>query len=569
MAKKKKDGMDAIDYIYKQIEDNKNTTAEEIIRFIDLFDSTMNDYLYVYDMDNDYYYISRTAAEKFNLPLQGYHNVMEVQRGLIYPDDLELFNNEINSITENKRKTHNLTYRWVDKDMKNVWINCRGVVIYAEDGHMRMVAGCINEVGKKQVADNITGLMAEESMREYFLKDGHRKPVYLQRIGIDNFKEINEKYGLDYGDMIISKVVECIKEVLVPGDRIFRIVADEFMIISYDDSEDNKAPVVYERIRKSIKRFIENNGYETFFTVSSGIIYSDKLVNNDYDMIMRWTEFALNEAKKAGKNQYYIFDDKEYEHFIAEKRLTDCMRRSINNKFDGFEVYLQPIVEMEECQFSGAEALLRYNTKETGFVSPAEFIPLLEESGLIVPVGNWVIEKALDYCKLLRKRYPDFRINVNLSYVQILRSDVLEVITNALDERHLPSSAIVVEVTESGLLESNAQFERFCTGLKKREIPMALDDFGTGYSNLRYLYTLNPDNIKIDRSFTLRALNGAYEKTMLRYIVEMAHGIGLKLCIEGIETRDELKSICEINPDYVQGYYYGRPCPLQEFLDRF
>ena len=216
-----------------------------------------------------------------------------------------------------------------------------------------------------------------------------------------------------------------------------------------------------------------------------------------------------------------------------------------------------------------AEALLRFESPETGRISPVEFIPLLEETGLIIPVGRWVIWQALSRCKKIKNYLPDFKVSINLSYIQIAKSHILSEILEALDEYELTPSDIILELTESGFLESSGNYTKFWNNVKEEGLKLAIDDFGTGYSNFHYLYELNPNIIKIDRSFTVRALNNEYEYSLLNYIVEMTHSVDLKLCVEGIETIEELQKIRNLGPDYIQGFYFGRPCPYQEFLEEY
>lgn len=156
---------------------------------------------------------------------------------------------------------------------------------------------------------------------------------------------------------------------------------------------------------------------------------------------------------------------------------------------------------------------------------------------------------------------------MNISYIQVLKSNVLEEIVKGLDRHKLGADGIVIELTESGFLESNAYLIRFCNGLKERGIPLALDDFGTGYSNFHYLYNLNLNTIKIDRSFTMLALQNTFEHNLLQHMSDMVHDSDIKLCVEGIETKEELQKICKVQPDYIQGYYFGKPVPFESFLE--
>lgn len=245
------------------------------------------------------------------------------------------------------------------------------------------------------------------------------------------------------------------------------------------------------------------------------------------------------------------------------------MRRAVYNDFSGFETYFQPIVSAVDNQLFAAETLLRFHSEKMGMVLPVEFIPILEETGLIIPVGKWVLHQALSVCREVHKHVPDFKISVNVSYIQVMKSPILTEILTSVREYGLKPEDVIVELTESGFLESNYRCMDLWKRLREHGILLALDDFGTGYSNFHYLYDLSPNMIKIDRTFTVRALSNEYEYNLLRHIIEMIRGINLKLCIEGIETKEELERINRLKPDYIQGYYFGKPCPYEKFYHDF
>lgn len=196
-------------------------------------------------------------------------------------------------------------------------------------------------------------------------------------------------------------------------------------------------------------------------------------------------------------------------------------------------------------------------------------MPILEESGLIIPVGRWVLRQALMACKEWQEYVPHFKVNVNLSYVQMLKSQVLNDIVDIVEEFGVRPSSVCIELTESGYLEDNTRFNKVWNGLKDYGILLALDDFGTGYSNLHCLSDLKPAYIKIDRSFMLKALNKDYEYRLLNSIVEMSHSLGLHVCMEGIETETELAKARSADPDYIQGFLFGRPCDSDTFFKQF
>ena len=212
---------------------------------------------------------------------------------------------------------------------------------------------------------------------------------------------------------------------------------------------------------------------------------------------------------------------------------------------------------------------MRFTSEKFGMVSPAEFIPILEETGLIIPAGRWIMQEAMKKCSQIRKQVPEFRISINISQVQAAKSDVIVDIAAGMKGARLSSDAIVVELTESDLLEGNIKEKHFLTELQKMGIRLALDDFGTGYSNFHYLSELNPAIIKIDRSFTARAVEDEGEYYLLDQFCTMIHSLGLKLCIEGVENQEEWAKIRQLHPDYTQGFFWGRPRPYEDFVKQF
>lgn len=545
-------------------------TVEEFKRIIDVLDPCMDDYLYIMDIPNDSYCISEDAVKRFRLPASRLEHAQECLGRLVYPEDRELLNADLQRIVCQGQSFHNLQYRWLGKDGRPIWINCRGRVLFDDEGKAKFLLGCINEIGVKQKADNLSGLLNAESLqKELAASEAGRLGGFLIRFGIDNFKDINENKGLDYGDMIIAKTAECIQKELLPEQKLYRVVADEYILLDSGNRGPEEAAALYDRIRHKLERFIKERYYEVFYTISAGILELSQIENQEYHNLMKLSEFALNEAKNRGRNQCYLYDREDYRAFLYQKELTSQLLQAVNHNFQGFEAYFQPIVDHKENRLCRAETLLRFYSPALGKVSPAEFIPLLEESSLIIPVGRWVLEQAMAACARLQQRIPDFHVSVNLSYVQVLKSDVLEDILNGLKKYGLRSDSIAIELTESGFLETNTFLVSFCKGLEEHGIPLVLDDFGTGYSNFHYLYHLNVHTVKIDRSFTASALRNSYERSLLRHMSAMVHDIDLKLCIEGIETEEELERICRIEPDYIQGYYYGRPCPLGEFWERY
>ena len=560
---------------------------------IDLIAPCMDDYLYVFDLQKDCYKISKHATERFLLPGDNFDDAAKAHHTFVYSEDQSRLDDEFRRIMSGEIVFHNMHYRWLDRAGKPVWINCRGRVLNDADGKPHFLVGCINEIGQKQKADNVSGLLGESSLSAYVeqFEDGLPDGFFL-RIGIDDFRDINGDFGMEYGDYILKSTADCIAENIKPSQRLYRILADEFMVVDFSGGDMEAATELYKNIRKSLDTFIEENGYKSVFTISAGAVDTAK-TSGTYENIMKLSEYALNTAKEQGKNRCYIYMQEDYDVFLRKKQITRQLHHAVNHGFEGFETYYQPIVDTKTRRLVGAEALMRFSmpercedgeTKKEAVcvgedghdadekvhwerISPVEFIPLLEETGLIIPAGKWMLHQAISTCSRWQKYIPNFRININLSYVQVMKSRVLTEILTALRLYGLEPSAVGIELTESGYLDTNTHFQKLWDGLKKNGVLVILDDFGTGYSNLHCLGDLRPNYIKIDRSFTLKALNNQYEHDLMTQIITMTHKLDLTICVEGIETEDEFAKISELDPDYIQGFLFGKPQPAEEFYE--
>ncbi len=552
--------------------ENCRQTFETYCDMIKSFAPCMHDYLYVYDMDGDAYYIAEGALTRFKLPSCLFHDVVNTLATFVYPDDVDMLTSDLKQLLSGKKDEHNLEYRWEGLNGSPVWINCKGRLVRADNGHQLMI-GCINEIGNRGKADNISGLLGDSSLREHIeqMLPQTGEAMFL-RIGIDDFKLINERHGTEYGNYVLRAVAGCIVDSLRPNQAAYRIVSDEFMVVAMSTSDYSEMNQLYHRIRSSVDNIVAEEQYKAVYTISGGLLSLNDLGGSPsgrVDEIMKLSEFALTEAKNRGKNQMYFFKPEDYDIFLRTRYVRSCLRQALGDNFLGFELFYQPIVSSGGEALFAAETLLRFRSPSGENIFPMEFIPILEESGLIIPVGKWIIKTALAMCKKCRKEYPDFMVSINLSYIQLLKSPMFEDIQDALQEAGLPPSCLIVELTESGHLEDSIVVQSVWRKLREIGVKIALDDFGTGYSNLINIGNLKPNIVKIDRSFTLKALQNAYEHELLIHIIRMVHSIGLNLIVEGIETGDELKRITALNPDYIQGYYYSKPCSEKEFTGKY
>ena len=531
-----------------------------------------DDYMFILDFDNDHYALSKSALDVFALDESHFFNATSVLKKVIYSDDYEMLKKDLDAIKEQRQREQNLECRWLDKKGNPIWINCRGHVVSDDNGRPQYLVGRIGELGKQSKIDNITSLYRENILKSQYLESCKKCDFrgYVLAIGIDNFKEINEKYGLDFGDTILSNVSSCIKKCIHSNHEIFRLDGDEFIIFckSFNISERNKVKELYKKIRREVDRSIERTGYQTFYTISAGAVFFDSQTD-DYDKIMKSVRFALHNSKINGKNTYFEYSEDSYMKYIRKIDLQESLRKSIENDFEGFELYYQPIIDVVEESIYGAEALVRWTSTSYGFMSPTEFIPLLEESALIIPLGRWIMKTATMQCKEWKNYLNDFKMNINLSFVQILKSDVVKDVLECIDSIEIPHENIVFEVTESGELESSQATKNVLRSFMDKKIKLAIDDFGTGYSNFRYMKDMMFGMVKIDRLFIQNIQNSEYDYRIVKHITDMAHSLNLKVCYEGVETEKELEIVKSLKPDCIQGYFYGKPVNPNKFEEKF
>ncbi len=544
--------------------------AAEIL--FEIITESMDDYLYIFDLQDNTLEISPSASDRFMISQCIMSDALTAVMKVVYEDDRRMLEKHLADISEGKEKVHNLHYRWLDKTGLPVWINCRGIVIDDNEGHAKYLVGCMNETGNKRRADNVTGLLGGPEFIAYLRSQAENlSKGYLIHIGIDDFGLINSSRGAAYGDYILRSVAGCMKECLSGSQRIYHLVADQYVIVDLEGTSVEDTLKLKERITDKLYKFIVAENYEAVFSISVGVIPAATFYEGTEECRRKF-EFALKQAKSMGKNGFYIFDEDDYEAFLRKGRIVAALRNSIVNGCKGFEVYYQPIVDCRSEQIIGAEALMRFSMlseDEQVSVSPVEFIPLLEETGLIIPAGRYVLNEAAEMCREMQQYIPDFKMNVNVSYVQIIQGNVEHDILAAIEKNSLKPETICIEMTESGFMDMTPSFCRFRKTLDDNNINFVIDDFGTGYSNFHCIRDMNPSYVKMDKDFTAKAMNDARDNELYRNIIPLVHSIDVRICAEGIEERDWYLKMKEMQVDYLQGYYFGRPCEKEQFIQRY
>ncbi len=526
-----------------------------------------DEYLFLIDFERNYCSFSEELLKRFNLESHRLNNVINRVKAITHPDDLGALTKDFLRLRLGMKNCQDLEYRWIDKDGDTVWINFRGQVIQNEKGKPRLMVGRISELGIKNKADNLTGLLTEPQLKKDFNKLLKERPLlsgYMMKIGINHFKEINEKHGMEVGDMVLREVSHYLLKVVSRQARVYRLGSKTFIVLCTEGEDIRQAEELYKHLNRLIDSAIEQSNYKIFYSISAGILALPE-GGQDYSEVQKNAEFAINVAIRENKEGYFVFDEQIYKAYIRRIDIQEQLRQSVANDFKGFNVFYQPIIDASTHKIIGAEALLRYSCENFGPLSPVEFIPILEESGLIIPVGRWVIGNAIRQCKLWQKYIPSFHVSINLSYVQLKRFDLIDELMEYVEASGINTDSIVLEITESGHLENDNTILRAFEIMRQKKIKLAIDDFGTGYSNLRYLQEFNVDILKLDRSFVSKALRNEYDFKLVGYIIDMAHSIGLSVCLEGIETMDERERLYTLGPDYMQGYLFGKPVDVSTF----
>jgi diguanylate cyclase (GGDEF)-like protein/PAS domain S-box-containing protein len=392
--------------------------------------------------------------------------------------------------------------------------------------------------------------------------------IAVMFIDLDDFKTVNDSLGHQAGDAVLLEVARRLERAIRPADTVARFGGDEFAILLDGVSGSDEAALIAERLLAELEAAAEIDGKQVYPRASVGICMSDEdLLSQDAEELLRNADVAMYMAKRDSKGRYRLFEPAMHERVVERLELRAELQQAL--ELQQLEVYYQPVVHLSSGGDYGVEALLRWHHPERGLIQPAHFIPLAEETGLIIPIGKWVIEQACSKAVELQRRFPlpePLRMSVNLSVKQLQADSIVEDIRGILESTGLSPATLVLEVTETVMLaDADVAAERLHR-LKDLGVRIAMDDFGTGYSSLSYLSRLPVDIIKMDRSF----LGGGIDDNGLAAaIMAIGERLGLEVVAEGIERRDQIDSLQSLGFGLGQGFLFGRPMPqgpLNEYL---
>ncbi|TDO91265.1 diguanylate cyclase (GGDEF)-like protein [Halanaerobium saccharolyticum] len=416
--------------------------------------------------------------------------------------------------------------------------------------------------------DYLTELPNRARFIEYFeeLVNKDKKTFSIIYLDLDRFKLINDSFGHDAGDKFLKNIAAKMKDLVGPEDMVARFSGDEFAFVFVDLEDLEQIKQKCREILKAIEEPWEYFDQEFQIKASAGIVnYPDD--GENISILLRNVDLAMYYAKENDLD-FKVFTDNLSENFIEQLTMENDLRMAVEK--NELEVYYQPLLTLDTGKINTMEALLRWEYPKQGFISPAQFIPLAEKSGLIIPIGKWVLRQTCQQIKEWSSSYnKEMRVAVNISSIQIEQLKFIDDVRSIIKETGVDPCRLEFEITESVLMIEPELVLAKLNKLKELGIKISLDDFGTGYSSLSYLKKFPIDKLKIDRSFIMDLTVDNYETGIVKAILDLAKNMELTVTAEGVETLAQLNLLKKLKCDKIQGYYISRPIPAAEFEQEF
>lgn len=499
----------------------------------------------------------------------------------VHPDDLESLNHAVDACVRGERTRFTQPHRLRRKDGSYIWVAAGGVVTPSREDEPARLTGFISDVTDQRrsaaqlrrlaMQDALTGLPNRVLFMER-LEQAHERAMRghgdyaVLLVDLDRFKVINDSLGPATGDLLLMKVARLLRAVLRPSDTIARLGGDEFVVLLEDLESPDQAQGMAEKVLAALTEPIVVDGQEVVVGASVGMSRGGRDQGRRPDDVLREADIAMYQAKSQGGERVDRFEPGSEAEMAEKLDLENELRRALDG--ETLHVHYQPIVDLERGVVVGFEALSRWHHPRLGPVSPAKFIPIAEETGLIEQLGECVLRTACRDAAALRKAFPDaepFRMGVNLSVAQLNPSHLCERVRRALEDHGLSADYLSLEITESGLLEDTDAATQIFTELQAMGVRLAMDDFGTGYSSLQYLRRFRIDTLKIDGSF-VRDMEHAAGEEICASIINLGKDLGLSVIAEGVERPEELARLVRLGGRYAQGFLISRPLPFADLV---
>lgn len=501
-------------------------------------------------------------------------------RNLMHPEDFPRAMDDIQAYLSGQTGIYVSEYRMLCKDGSWKWILSRGMLVsHTADGKPLRMIGTHTDISERKRSEaqafqlahydlvtNLPNRVLFVDRLEQEIKKSHRTglPMALMFLDLDRFKEVNDTLGHDIGDLLLKETAQRLQSSVRETDTVARLGGDEFTIILGELDDLDSAERVAQYILHKLAEPFQLAGEVVYISASIGLTFFPEDASN-VDILLKNADQAMYAAKDQGRNCYHYFTPSMQEAAQSRMRMASDLRVALSA--DQFRLYYQPIVELATGSIHKAEALIRWQHPILGLVNPVDFIPVAEDIGMIIDLGDWVFREAAQQVAQWRtSRHEAFQISINTSPVQYNnRKNTNEKWVDHLHTLGLPGQSIVVEITEGLLLEAGATVINQLLEFRNAGIQVAIDDFGTGYSSLAYLRKFNIDYVKIDQSFVGNLKPGSSDMVLCEAIIIMAHKLGMKVIAEGIETDEQRYLLAAAGCDYGQGYLFSRPVPATEF----
>jgi diguanylate cyclase (GGDEF)-like protein/PAS domain S-box-containing protein len=538
-----------------------------------------NDGIWDWDLTTNHVFVSPRLLGILDCEASDVDSV-EAWLGFVHEDDREALKATFVRHLRQETETFSAKVRSVRKSGEIRWLLLRGLSQRDESGHAYRIAGSCTDITASEEAetriqdlayrDGLTGLANRVTLTqrlEQMIQAAAREPrrFGIMLLDLDRFKVINDSLGHAAGDLALKETGERLRECVRGEDLIARFAGDEFVLLVREMSEASVLTAVAERVIAAMRRPIQLQGglYQIGASLGIAVFPED---GGDGDTLIKHADLAMYRAKELGRNNYQFYSAHMDEHSVEQLAIRAELPFALER--GEFHIVYQPKLELAGDRIYGMEALIRWDSAKLGVVSPLKFIPIAEETGLIVPIGRWVLAQACQEARRLADAGAPLLVAVNLSARQFGDPGLLDDVRVTLAETGLPADQLELELTESTLVSDPARAGGTLGQLRQMGITLSIDDFGTGYSSLAYLRDFPVQAVKIDRAFVQGLPADQSDARLTRSIIELAHNLGLKVVAEGVETPEQLDFLRQGRCDAVQGYHLARPLPAAD-LERF
>jgi diguanylate cyclase (GGDEF)-like protein/PAS domain S-box-containing protein len=492
----------------------------------------------------------------------------------VHPEDIERVKREMIDHRKGQTSHFRSEHRLRQKDNTYCWMLVRGLAVRDETGDVYRIAGSQTDISIRKAAeekllynalhDELTGLanrvlFMDRLDRTLTLSKQKQKPFAVLFLDLDRFKVINDSLGHLAGDQLLITTAERLKRCLRSRDTCARLGGDEFAILLEEVQDQANAIAIVERIQQELKQPLLLEGQEVFVAASIGLII-DTTRYNQKEALLRDADTAMYCAKAAGRGCYAVFTEAMHDYAVTLLQLETDLRRAVER--EEFQLLYQPILSLRTNELTGIEALLRWHHPSRGVIMPTEFIPIAEDTGLIIPIGEWVLHHACRQMQMWQQQYnldPKLTISVNLSGKQFTQPDLVSQLKQILQETGLTPASLKLEITESVIMTNARAAAQMMVHLKQLGVQLAMDDFGTGYSSLSYLHQFPIDTLKIDRSFITSADTDLEKLEITRTVIALAWNLGMDVVAEGVETDKQMAQLKLLQCELAQGYLFSEP----------